>query len=450
VLTLTSGIRAGTGTGITIGSVTKIGSGTLRLTATTSTSNTNFSGLSILGGVVEIAQNGTSNPDFNAIGAAGGGLRLDGGTLRMTYTALNSTGRNVTLGTGGGTLDAGAGTSVRFTGAFSGTGGSLTKAGPGTVRLEGASNYTGNTNILAGTLSVDDGSSLGSNANPTTITIAGGASLAYSSATLNAAFHANRTIALDAGAGIYVGPYAGAGTAGANPVATHTPMRTLGALVDAAGGTGGLTKTGPGFLILTGTTSTSYSGPTTVAEGTLLFNRGKTGTGGITVAAAGTVGGTALVNVGANALSVLGTLSPGDSSGIAGTSPIGSLGVTGNVGFTNGTLAVDFNGAGSTPAAQADLLTVSDNLDLSSAVADFQGLSSLSSVPEGTAYVFARYGSLTPGSTFASFATPLQSTWMVDYNYQGLNQIALVVPEPAVVGLLASAGLGPLIRRRRR
>ncbi len=72
------------------GRLTKIGTGTLALAAT----NTYAGGTQIDAGTVAVAA------DAN-LGAAAGGLGMDGGTLRST--ASFATGRATTLGAGGGT-----------------------------------------------------------------------------------------------------------------------------------------------------------------------------------------------------------------------------------------------------------------------------------------------------------------------------------------------------------
>jgi hypothetical protein len=51
--------------------------------------------------------------------------------------------------------------------------------------------------------------------------------------------------------------------------------------------------------------------------------------------------------------------------------------------------------------------------------------------------------------TFASVTAP-SGGWIIDYNYQGLNEIALVVPEPQTwVMMLSGVGMLALFRRRR-
>ena len=153
------------------------------------------------------------------LGAASAGIDLEGGTLRITGTAFNTTARAVTLGTPGGGIDvADAGNSFTLGSALSGAGG-LTKLGDGTLVLTGANTYSGGTTITAGTLQGDSTSLQGN--------IADNAALVFN----------------QAGDGSFAGAISGSGT---------------------------VTKQGAGTLILTG--SNSYGGGTTIAAGTLQGN----------------------------------------------------------------------------------------------------------------------------------------------------------------------------------
>jgi hypothetical protein len=66
------------------------------------------------------------------------------------------------------------------------------------------------------------------------------------------------------------------------------------------------------------------------------------------------------------------------------------------------------------------------------------------------AYVLATYspGGLT-GTQFNSVTLP-GGGWYLDYNYQGLNEIALVIPEPQTwMMLFGGVGMLTMFRRRR-
>ena len=417
------------------GRLTKTGNATLTLTGTGSYQG----GLTVLAGAFSASSAGqlgalpaTTVADY---------LRLDGGTLRWTGGSVTlGVARGTTIGDAGGTFDiTNAAAALRFDGvvtsAATATTAGVTKTGPGTLRLTATNPYRGNTTINQGTLMVGQGASLGSSAVPTTVTINNGGTLAYNTTTVAVPFSTTRTLALDAGAVIEV-------TTGS------TRMAVGGVVADKPGATGSLTKTGTGVLVLSGAGAfvPTYSGPTTVAAGTLLFNTAKGVAAAVTAAAGGTLGGTGSVNMGAGTMSILGTLSPGDSSGAAGAAVVETLDVTGNVSLTDGTaagtLAIDLDGAAA--GRQVDLLAVTGNLDVSNAAVSFQGLSSLPAEGTTRGYVFATYGTLT--GTFAAASIPAGAS--IDYAYQGGKQIAVVVPEPgAALGLLAAGGLA-LSRRQ--
>ena len=152
----------------------------------------------------------------------------------------------------------------------------------------------------------------------------------------------------------------------------------------------------------------------------------------------GTIGGDVLVGAG-------GSVSPGAYLGL----PLGSLSFLGDVDFTNGgTLAIDLGASGTSDFIDVagSLLLAGSTLDLTIAVQD-----------AGVAYVIAHYGSLS--GLFATVNGLPGPSWHVDYNYQGLNEIAIVsdslVPEidPSSFGsafALLMGSLGLIERRTRR
>ncbi|MGI9178486.1 MAG: hypothetical protein ACR2IT_11610, partial [Pirellulales bacterium] len=84
-------------------------------------------------------------------------------------------------------------------------------------------------------------------------------------------------------------------------------------------GSGSLTVNGAGAVVLGG--SASYSGATTVTNGSLLVDTVLPNTSGVTVASGGILGGSGTI---AGAVSVLGAVSPGPAGGL-GTLTIGAL-----------------------------------------------------------------------------------------------------------------------------
>ena len=292
-----SGVLTGTGP------LTKTGAGTLTLTGT----NTYSGGTTVSAGALSIASDANIGGGTNTL--AGGTLRLTGNNIVYgkdwtlsagsiaVETAVSATISGVLAGTGpltktgagtltltgsntysglttvsAGTLRIGdGGTSGGITGdivnqsqvAFnrsddhvyggniSGSG-SLTKLGAGTLTLTGTNTYEGGTTVNAGTLSIGSDANIGGGTN----TLAGGAALQL---TGNAAYSSDWT--LNAGSAI--------ATVGNTAIMSGV-----------LAGTGPLTKTGAGTLTLTGDSNT-YTGGTTVSEGTLQIGDGGA-SGGIT------------------------------------------------------------------------------------------------------------------------------------------------------------------------
>jgi fibronectin-binding autotransporter adhesin len=143
------------------GGLTKTGDGTLVMDS----SGAYAGGLNLNGGVVSVAN---AN---NRLGAGGGAVSFDGGTLLFRGTLSFSTGaRATTLNAGGGTIDVlASAATVTWNGAISGAG-ELTKAGVGGLVLGGVNTYTGATTVSAGTLLVN-----GSTATDSAFSVADGA-----------------------------------------------------------------------------------------------------------------------------------------------------------------------------------------------------------------------------------------------------------------------------------
>ena len=201
-------------------------------------------------------------------------------------------------------------------------------------------------------------------------------------------------------------------------------------------------KTGAGRLDIGGASSHTYLGETMVRTGTLNINgvlgavsgAGSHGlvtamsTGGI-LGGSGTISRPVFIEAG-------GFLAPGSSG-------IGTLALNTAAGNARirGTLAVEVSGNGS---GLTDFLDVtSGTLDISGATVNFSVLETLNDA----AYVFAKYGTLT-GGTFSS-VVGAPAPYTVDYNYQNLNQIALVVPEPSAI-MMTVVGLSAFAARRLR
>lgn len=204
------------------GAVIQAGPGNLTLSG----ANTYSGGTVLNNGTVTVAA-------ASALGAAGGGLNFDGGTL--VTTASFATSRVVSMGFGTANFAPAVGTTLTLNGVVGGIGG-LAVGGLGTLVLGADNTYTSFTSIVAGaTLQVGAGGITGT---------LGGGNVLHDGALI---FNRSNTLTV----------------------------------ANAISGTGTLTQAGTGTTTLTG--ANTYSGGTTVAAGTLrLGSSGAAGTGTIT------------------------------------------------------------------------------------------------------------------------------------------------------------------------
>lgn len=343
--TATTIIRADSGVTATIaagidgnGGLVKTDLGTLELAGT----NTYTGGTTIDGGVLSVSA------DAN-LGAAAGGLSLNGGTLAAT--ASFDSARAVTLA--GGRFDVSGGANLGFSGAVSGAGG-LTKQGAGTLTLTGANSYSGGTTVMAGTLVGNAASISGNiaNANAGTVvfdqagnaTFAGaitgsGAMVKNGGGVLTLTGTSSLDWSVDAGGLVSAAErFSGdaAIAAGASLTFDQAANATYAGVLS---GGGDFVKTAAGALDLTGN-SAGFTGATTVEAGTLLANGTLGGTldvlGGARLMGAGTVGTTTIASGG--------TVAPGNS--------IGTLNIAGDITFD----------AGSTYEVEADPASAASDL----------------------------------------------------------------------------------------
>ena len=183
-------------------------------------------------------------------------INSDAGTLTLSNTGtLTGATFGLTVGGAGNTTIA----SILGT-----TSGSLTKDGSGTLTLNGNNTYTGGTNLAAGTVNFTTGGLGASGA----VTFTGTSALQYGAAT---------TTDLSSRL-VFSNGVIGTIDTGANNVTFATGF--------GASGSGALTKAGSGTLTLSG--SNSYSGATTVSEGTLIVaNNSALGTSAVNVSSLG-------------------------------------------------------------------------------------------------------------------------------------------------------------------
>ena len=286
------------------GDLTKSGVGTLTLTGASSYSGgTNFDGGTVVLGSAD------------ALGSTGT-LSFNGGVMR--YSNANTTDYSDRFSTAGNQAFAvdTDGQDVTLTTGLSGAGSSLEKLGAGTLTLSGANTYDAGTTVTAGSLSIGNGGTTGSlvgdiaNAGAVVFdrsddsTFAGAISGTGTLAKLGAG-----TLTLS-GANTFTGlatiqsgtlSIGDGGTTGAidadvanNGVLAFNRSNTSG-YAGVVSGAGSLLKLGAGTLTLSG--SSSYSGGTTVTDGTLAVAAG----GAINHAASDLIvsasGGTATLNV---------------------------------------------------------------------------------------------------------------------------------------------------------
>ncbi len=228
-------------------------------------------------------------------------LTLDGGTPTITVNTLGST--SLTLAT--------ISTSISGTSGLikngNGTTATSSTAATGVLVLSGSNNYTGGTTISAGALRAQNSSALGTGA----VTVANGAQLQLTGGVTigntlningaNALFsttsagvpNLSGVINLQSNSGLNLATNSGNATmvlsgtvnlAGfiltANTVNAPDPAPAITISGVVVGTSGGITKAGAGTLLMNGDSSATYSGTTSLTNGTLaLGNDGALGTG---------------------------------------------------------------------------------------------------------------------------------------------------------------------------
>lgn len=190
------------------------------------------------------------------------------------------------------TLTAPAGGTAVFSGDITGTNG-VTTTGLGAITLSGANTYSGNTVVSNGTLNLIGKAGTG------TLVIAGTSTLDNPSASANTlnntsnVWNANFTFLGTTNLSFGSGPVTLNGT---RVVTVSNNTLTVGGPL---GGTGGVTKSGPGTLAMTTASNSTYTGATTLSDGLLTIGSSTTfgdGTGTLNFAG-GTLGLTGTRNI---------------------------------------------------------------------------------------------------------------------------------------------------------
>jgi fibronectin-binding autotransporter adhesin len=262
-----------------------------------------------------ITVNGTTGSPVNTNPVS---LSSTGG---YTLTLTGSGGTGITMNTGAGALTLNAaialGNSQTWTNNSSNaltvngvvsSGNALTKAGTGDVILSAANTYSGGTTVNAGTLTSYGGSAAGAKAMFGTgaVTVNSGATVRFladstgNSMTYANNFTLNSASLISQDANVTVNGTVDLTGANAMNVVYGDKSATLAGVV---GGTGSITKTGPGTLTLSNNGNT-FSGGVTVSAGTFAVSAG-TGAGAKSLFGTGavTVNSGATVRVGAGSTS---------------------------------------------------------------------------------------------------------------------------------------------------
>ena len=254
-------LKLGSGTNGTLGSGGVTANGSLVFTEPNAASIAN-----VISGSGGIEQSGPGVVTLTGANTYTGATIIDGGTTLQlgngTATGTLASASAVSIGTAG-TLVFNQGSNTGFANVISGTGG-VTQSGPGSVTLTGVNTFTGQTTVTSGTLA-----------------IGAGGSIAGSSAVQLQANNGQTAGRLDISAGgqtINNLSSAQSGTTavptvvlGGNTLTVNTNVSSIpGNTVTFGGvisGTGALVKIGVSTMVLTGTNT--YSGGTTISQGTL-------------------------------------------------------------------------------------------------------------------------------------------------------------------------------------
>jgi autotransporter-associated beta strand protein/T5SS/PEP-CTERM-associated repeat protein len=246
-------------------SLTKAGAGTLALAG----ANTYSGPTTVTGGTLSLQnqyalqdstfQGGTGTLSFGTLTAATFG-GLSGGTS-SNLTLINSNGQPVALSVGNNDQ------STTYSGIIQCLG-SLIKVGSGTLIVTGANTYTGSTTVNVGTLACGASNVIGTGS----VTVSGG--------TLSLGSYSDSVGAVTLASGAITGGTL-TSTSGFGVQSGSASARLAGSV--------GLTKTGAGIVVLSGTNA--YTGTTTVNNGVLLAATPAALRGSISVASGAAVGG---------------------------------------------------------------------------------------------------------------------------------------------------------------
>lgn len=375
----------------------------------------------------------------SAAGTGGNVTSGNGTAAGYTLHTFTTTG-NSSLDLSSVDMNARLGTTLN--GTISGNGG-LTFNGPGTLSLGAANTFTGDTRVGSGTLSLKHSNAL-------------------ASSTLNMASSDNGTVAFGlAGNNTYnIGSITGSrglGISGGNvlSVGHNNGDSTYSGQIS---GTGSLTKTGSGKLVVSG--SNTYTGATAVNAGSLAVN-GSLGNTAVSVGSNATLQGSGSIG-GSVTITSAGTLSAGNS--------IESLAM-GTLTLQSGSNFIQEVDSSATVGTQADLVVVNGDLNIANGAVSLTltDLAGSWNWVNDTKFTMINYSGTWNGGFFVWNGDVLEDDsniiiadgkgWKINYNdttggsnysaEQTLSKFVTLtaVPEPSVMTL---GGLGALLLLRRR
>lgn len=437
------------------GTLSKKGAGTLTLSGT----NTHSGKVSIGGGGLSITGSTTTNGtgsivvgDFGnaALNVASGGTFAIQGTRELAVglestSSINVSGGSLTIGP-----DVTIGIGSHAAGVFGNSGTGTLAVSGGTVTIQGDStksifltrprgdnnstgSFTGSVSLTGGTLETartfTESAATAGGTKTSSITLNGG--------TLKALGNNSDWISTSINTLTF-------GASGAT-IDTNGFSATI---AKAAGGPGGLTKSGAGTLTLTG--ANTYAGPTVVSAGTLVVGDGTSGSAAgsaFTIHSSATLKGSGTIGD----LTVLsgGIVAPGNSPGIL------------SAGHTDlqagATLGIEINGI--TPGTGYDQLDVTGTLNLGGQLSVSLGYTPVNNT---LFFILANDGSDAVSGTFSNApvnggiyslgGNDFQISYFGDSStnsFTGGNDVVLkAVPEPRAA-LIGGIGLLALLRRRR-
>jgi fibronectin-binding autotransporter adhesin len=325
----------------------------------------------------------------------GGAITVTANSLALTVTnSAATTIGSVSIATSGNTwfVNTDLASTATLAGSVTGAG-NFEKSGVGRLTVTGAVNVTGTNFLFSGVLAVSSSAALGT----ATVQASSGSALEISGSqtftnTLNLNDNATNdldtgsngfftgTLRSTSGTNVWSGPIVLNGNVGTSFIGVDSGQLTLSNVVSAFGGLAqALAKVGLGTLVMSGASANTYTGLTTVDQGTLVLNKSGTanaiGTGGIVVGDGGGVRDSDLVQYG----SVGGTNEITDTASVtvysSGKLDLGTNSASDTIGY----LTLDI-----APGSSADVSTGTGTLTLGGSIASSLYLNSVGATDSST------------------------------------------------------------------